>query len=119
MPSTSPAIFERELLEYLSKPPVPEIDPKQKIRVIPHGWMDCTFKASLLEMFKLTNYGVDDWVDRDMPYLFKHPFVANRFLTNPIVSEMVLDDGKVGLAQNVINPFGITVADAHLSLASV
>lgn len=54
-----------------------------------------------------------------MPYLFEHPFVANRFLTKPVVSEMELDDGKVGFAQDVINPFGITVHDAHPSLARV
>lgn len=47
-----PAIFECDLLDYLSKPPVPELDAKQEIKVVPHGWMDCDFGASTSEMFK-------------------------------------------------------------------
>lgn len=79
--------------------------------------MDCDFVSDTSKMFTLTNYGVEAWDQTNPAYLFEHTFIANRYLTKPIVSELELDDGKTGFIEDISNPFGITVHDAHLSLA--
>lgn len=114
-----PAIFERDLLDYLSKPPVPEVEAKQELKVVPHGWLDYDWREDVPEAFKVCNYSIDDDGGdlKENPNLFEHPFVSRRFIITPIMSEMSLDDGKINLERVVTNPFGITVYDVYISLA--
>lgn len=91
----------------------------ENLKVIKHGYLSCGWSEPILKMFTVCNYEDEDWDYDNAPCALEHPFIANRILTSPAVSEVLIENGKIPVDSVVTNANGITVYDALIKLAGM